>query len=525
MDDTRFDALTRRHVGLAAGGLFASFLGLLRLEDAEADRKKRRRRRRRREKRRRRRHHDQPCQGVACGAARPDIVLINVDDMRESDFIALTRTRALLKQQGASFPNYFITTPLCGPSRASLFRGQYVHNHGVQKNNGANGGWKAWHNTGTDQDTVATWLRAAQYRTAHIGKHMNGYGSANSVVGPGWSEWIVPMPVSFFNYDLNVNGTTEPHGNAAADYLTDVMAAKAESVIASTPAGTPIFLYFAPKAPHGPATPAPRHVGAFASHQLDESGSFNEADMSDKPDYMQRPPLTAQQVTDLERRERDRLESLLSVDEAIERIVTALQAANRLPNTYIFFITDNGYLLGQHRHSGKLVPYEEAIRMSMLVRGPRVAAGSTNPAMVANIDLAPTFAALAGATTPGFVDGRSIVNTLTGGDSGRSAMLIEIFSAEEDDPEEADALLPEALVAAPARRRAIRTADWLYGEYGKPATEFELYDLHTDLVQMESQHENPARAETMADLSAWLGTLANCAGAACRSAENSPAGS
>jgi arylsulfatase A-like enzyme len=515
MDDTSFDSLTRRHVGLAAGGILASLLGLSTQDEAEADKKKRRRRRRRRAKRRRRRNRNRSNQ-------RPNIVLINVDDMRQSDYRALTRTRALLQQQGASYPNYFLTTPLCGPSRASLFRGQFAHNHGVLKNNGANGGWNAYHNAGVDQDTMATWLQAAQYRTAHIGKHINGYRSSNGAVGPGWSEWIVPVPVNFFDYDLNVNGTLEPHGNAARDYLTDVMATKAEAFIASTPATTPLFLYFAPKAPHGPATPAPRHEGAFAGHQLAETGSFNEADMSDKPAYMQRPLLTDEQIRDLERRERDRLESLLSVDEAIERIVNALQSANRLQNTYIFFTTDNGYLLGQHRHSGKAVPYEEAIGMSMLVRGPGVSAGSTNDAMVANIDLAPTFAELAGATTPGFVDGRSLVSTLRGGDTGRSAMLIEIFSGQEDDPEEADDVLAAAAVAAPSRRRAIRTADWLYGEYGSPASEFELYNLHADPEQLESQHGNPDLAATMAGLSDWLHTLVNCTGNACRSAEDVP---
>jgi arylsulfatase A-like enzyme len=392
----------------------------------------------------------------------------------------------------------------------------------VLKNSGANGGWNAYHNTGVDQDTVATWLQAAQYRTAHIGKHINGYRSSNGAVGPGWSEWIVPVPVNFFDYDLNVNGTLEPHGSAARDYLTDVMATKAEAFIASTPATTPLFLYFAPKAPHGPATPAPRHEGAFAGHQLDESGSFNEADMPDKPAYMQRPLLTAEQIRDLERRERDRLESLLSVDEAIERIVNALQTANRLQNIYIFFTTDNGYLLGQHRHSGKSVPYEEAIRMSMLVRGPGIAAGSTNDAMVANIDLAPTFAELAGATTPGFVDGRSVASTFRGGDTGRSAMLIEMFSGAEADPEEDDDVLAAAAVAAPSRRRAIRTADWLYGEYGNPATEFELYDLHADPAQLESQHADPTQADTIAGLSAWLHSLVNCSGGTCRNAENAP---
>ena len=533
MDSLRFVEWTRRRLGLAAGGSLASLLALLAADETDAKNKNRRKRKRRRKRRERRRNNNQnpnpnpPCVGDACPDL-PDIILINVDDMREDDYLALTRTRALLQAQGVSYPNYFLSTPLCAPSRASLLRGQYTHNHGVKRNDGPEGGWGAFNGSGAEQNTIATWLRGANpaYRTAIVGKYLNGYRSARNNIAPGWTDWVVPVPVSFYDYTLNVNGASEQYGSRNGDYLTDVMRDKAVGIINSTPAETPLFIYFAPKAPHGPATPARRHQGDFANQTLDQSGSFNEADMSDKPAYMQRPPLDATEIANLEQTNRNRLESLLAVDEAIEAIVEALQQAGRLERAYIFFVTDNGYLLGEHRRTAKQVPYEESIRMSMLVRGPGVRSGAVNEALVGNIDLAPTIAALAGVTPPGFVDGRSLVPTFDGADSGRQAFLIAAFSGQESDPEELEAEI--GLERVLARQggvtpyRAIRTAERSYVEYRNAAQERELYDLERDPFQLESQHADPDTASERATLSAWLATLENCSGQGCRDAENAP---
>jgi N-acetylglucosamine-6-sulfatase len=529
MDDSLFDAWTRRHFGLAAGGSLATLLGLLRLDetDAKNKKKKRRRKRKRKQKRREKRRNDNDNPPVD----HPNFLVIYVDDMREDDYLALPLTRELLEDQGAKYPNYFMTTPLCAPSRASFFRGQYAHNTGVRNNQD---GYPALN--AIDESTIATWLRGANpaYRTAHVGKHINGYNHAQNRVGPGWTDWVVPVPVAFYKYDLNVNGNTEPHGERNRDYLTDVLRDKALNIITTPPAETPLFLYFAPKAPHGPSTPARRHEGDVADAVLDRPPSFNEEApeerMEDKPEYMQRPPLTPADITALERSNRLRLESLLSVDEAIEDIVNALDAAGRLDETYIFFVTDNGYLLGEHRRSAKNVPYEEAIRMSMLVRGPGVQQG-TNSAFVANIDLAPTIADLAGVTPPSYVDGRSIVETFDGSGNGREAMLIEIFPpprGAQADPEETpeeigvEARLLEVQAELDTARRAIRTADWLYVEIAGTTAERELYDLNDDPFQERSLHDDPEQSGQIQELSAWLATLSNCAAAGCRDAEDSP---
>ena len=526
MESSRFDAWTRRRFGWASGSVLASLLGVLAADDADAadkDRRQRRRRRKRRQRRRRRNQNPNPNP-----TDHPDVLVIYVDDMREDDFLALPRTKALIAGEGATYPNYFMTTPLCGPSRASFFRGQYAHNTGVRANNGVNGGWTAFNRI--NEDTIATWLRDAEpsYHTAHVGKHINGYGAARGQIGPigpGWTDWIVPEPVAFYDYTLNVNGVSEPHGDRARDYLTDVMADKAIAIIASTPAETPLFLYFAPKAPHGPSTSANRHEGDFADAELDtDKPSFNEADISDKPAYMQRDPLSQADINALERSNRLRLESLLAVDEAIEDLVHALDQAGRLEQTYIFFVTDNGYHLGEHRRTAKNVPYEEVIRMSMLLRGPGVRRG-VNEAMVANIDLAPTIAALAGVEPPGFVDGRSLVPTFAGSGNDRQAILLEMFPpTQQVDPEEeeipAEARLLAEQAEPPSTRRAIRTDDWTYVEHG--TGERELYDLRDDPFQLESRHADPAFADEIDDLSAWLATLVDCDGDACRDAEDGP---
>ena len=481
------------------------------------------------------------CGGQRCPDQPPDLVLITTDDMNASDFAALPRTHALLAEQGTTFPNYFLTSPSCSPSRVNVLRGQYAHNSGVRSNRGEFGGWKAFTESGASQSTIATWLHDAGYRTAHIGKHLNGYSrAAGNDLRPGWDEWVVPMPVDYFDYTLSLGATTEEHGHAPEDYLTDVLAAKAAAFITSTPADQPLFLYFTPKAPHLPSVPAPRHAGAFANHSLDTAGAFNEADLSDKPQALQREPLTTDEIAALEQQERGRLESLLAVDEAVAGILAALQEAGRLAAAYIVFTSDNGWLMGQHRYVGKGVPYEEAIRVPMLVRGPGVPAGVTNPSLVANIDLAPTFADLASVPAPDFVDGRSLTEAFAGGASGREALLIEIFGSGEaarptkqgkekatkKDRKANDSAADSAADAGEEDARdpfrAIRTADWLYVEYGIPVTGSEMYDLQADPNEMTNLAGDPTHAATETDLAAWLATLVDCAADTCRQAENAP---
>jgi N-acetylglucosamine-6-sulfatase len=189
------------------------------------------------------------------------------------------------------------------------------------------------------------------------------------------------------------------------------------------------------------------------------------------------------------------------VDESIERIIGALSARGELENTYIFFTSDNGYHLGQHRiPRGKNTLYEESARVPGIVRGPGVPAGLIREHFVLNIDFAPTFAELAGGSSPEFVDGRSLVPLL------RSAVLpMEQWRQ--------DVLLEVTANTGELTSRALRTRDLVYFEYG--TGHVALYDLREDPYQVRSLHEavDPSMIEP---LSARLSALATCAGRSCR---------
>lgn len=449
----------------------------------------------------------------------PNIVLILVDDMRATDYQALPKTKELLGSRGVTFENFFVTTPVCCPSRSSILLGQYVHNHNVRRNSGPTGGWETFHEQKHERRTIALALQDEGYRTALVGKYMNGYGRDERKVPIGWDRWYATTDTDYYNYELNENGKLVAYGDKNRHYATDVLAGKAKTFITSTPSVDPLFLYFTPKAPHGPSTVANRHQAQAKRFRLEKDPeSFNEPDISDKPSYMQGPKLTARQVKELEALEKKRLGSLLAVDDAVEGIVETLQAEGRLDNTYIVFASDNGFLMGQHRRSGKAVPYEEAIRIPMIVAGPTIANGATSDAIVANIDLAPTFADLAGIEPGAGVDGRSVVPSLDGGGSTRDAILIEGFGGGDDEGRagvDADAAPIEAK-AAPSYA-AIRTMNRLYVEY--TSGEKELYDLDTDRDQVDNYADEASDAE-LQELSGQLQALKSCQGESCRTADS-----
>lgn len=438
----------------------------------------------------------------------PNIVFILTNDQDVESLAHMPRLQELLVQQGTTFRNMFVTYPLCCPSRVSFLTGQYPHNHGNLRNEPPLGGWEKFRNAGQEQSTLATWLHAAGYRNALFGQYIPGYRDAIHLP-PGWEEWHAFLRANYFNYTLSANGRLERYGDAPAHYSTDVLAEQVIAFIEQAEANDeqPFFIYFAPFAPHGddvpngPATPAPRHADAFAGATAPRSPSFNEADVGDKPPPVARLPLlTPEQIRAIDHEHRTRLQSLLAVDEAIDRIIQALAERDELENTYIFFTSDNGYHLGQHRMpNGKDTPYEEDIRVPLVVRGPGVPRGVSLDHLVLNIDFAPTLAELAGATAAELIDGRTFAPLLRPdpprGESWRRDFLVEIYRP------------------IGVEIRALRTQEWVYVEYSPGARE--LYDLRADPYQLESLHR-VAPAAQLAELSARLRQLAICARDSCR---------
>src|SRR5919106_6833688 len=217
--------------------------------------------------------------------------------------------------------------------------------------------------------------------------------------------------------------------------------------------------------------------------------SSSGGDASDKPAFIrQLPSLNQDQIAYLEYEYRKRIASLQAIDDMVESIVATLRDTGQLDNTYVIYSSDNGFHLGQHRLiAGKDTPYDEDIRVPMVMRGPGVPAGSRIEALVGNVDLAPTIAEIAAAETPDFVDGRSFVPLLQDPDQPwREAFLIERRRLEEQLVRQSKdtGLTPDELDQT-AVFNGIRTPDSIYVEYG--TGERELYDLLADPFQLDNR--------------------------------------
>jgi arylsulfatase A-like enzyme len=385
----------------------------------------------------------------------------------------------------------------------------------------------------------------------YVGKYLNGYpgNAGRTFVPPGWSEWysaVAGNPYDEYGYTLNENGKLVSYGNTPSDYGTDVYARKTVDFIQRTSKeGMPFFVHFSVYAPHSPYTPANRHKEMFADAKVPQTLNFNETDVSDKPEYIRtRQSLNAQDVNRLNQDYRLRLQSLQAVDEAIGAFVDALKAAGKLENTYLFFMGDNGYHMGNHRlMTGKIAPYEEDIRVPMIVRGPGVPAGKTIDLLTGNVDLAPTWAEIASARADSFVDGRSLVplwsSSLPQTGAWRQVFLLENgevenrrYSPDAYAAKEIDPLTLEPIELNPDQQpgrqsqpvpsfRGLRTKDYTYIEYA--TGEKELYDLIKDPQQLQNAISIADRA-LLRQLAARVDEMRRCAANTCRAIESAPLG-
>lgn len=456
----------------------------------------------------------------------PNVVVIMTDDQTLESMRVMTRTNALLTDQGTTFSQFVTSFPLCCPSRATFLTGQYAFNHGVIDNIGADGGYYSLDN----RNTLAVWMQRAGYTTSFVGHYLYRYGTRERTeVPPGWDRWfstIDPSTFHYFGYDVNDNGEVRHVGTATDDYQTDVMADRAVDEIGRLAAGRrPFFLNLwtlaphvaepehSPTAPDLQAVPAPRHQDTFDQEwwTAEEAPSFDEEDVSDKPGFVQRNArmLPVTQIATQAHYQRA-LESLLAVDEAVDRVVTALDDAGVLDRTVIIFTSDNGLLQGEHRiRDAKTVPYEEAIHVPLVIRGPGFPAGATAPQLTANIDLAPTILDIAGVSGSLEEDGRSL---LAYADAAPPADDRAIYIQNGD--EEQGAAIPHW--------DGVRVPGYTYVEY-EPGPR-ELYDLTTDPWQLDNVAGDPAYAEVRRTLADLTEQLRACQGDACREPRFQPSG-
>jgi len=442
----------------------------------------------------------------------PNFVFVMTDDLDERSMRELPGIRQVMGSNGTTFQNAYVTYSLCCPSRATILRGQYAHNHGVRDNALPEGGEKKFRELDLDQSTIATWLDnddgtfgPNKYQTKLIGKYMNSYTSL-FYVPPGWDEWYALKQGGGASYeDVNEDGQPTTLGGHHSAY---VFADKASDFIRRSSASPdPFFLMVNSIAPHTPPEVDPRYEDRFATTPLPPSDNFNEKDVSDKPEWVRSQGLHSQTaINRMEREYRNRLRSMLSVEDLLRQIIATLQKTGELDNTYIFFTSDNGYHLGNHRlWMGKRAPYEEDIGVPLMVRGPGVPAGAVRQELVLNNDFAPTIADLAGASIPAFVDGRSFAPLLTGSEpyTSRSAFLEEGWLTADSNTQ-------------PPTHKGVHTQDHMFVEYD--TGEHELYDLNTDPFQLKSipQAQNPPLYST---LQSRLDALRACTRAVCRANE------
>ncbi len=475
-------------------------------------------------------------------SAKPNVILFVTDDQTLRDMLALPRTQLLVGGSGTTFERAYVSFPLCCPSRITVQTGQHAHNHKILGNTPPAGGYELF--KPREGNSLPVWLQDAGYRTVHIGKMPNGFGTDPTYVPAGWGPF--PLKGEFYGFagpqsaytgfTLDENGIPRTYGQD--EYQTDVYAAKASKAIddhATLFPNSPLYMQVMFFAPHDPNTAAIRHQGYFAFQPFPTDRSYDEKDVRDKPPWVRRIKRFGGGLrSKITTRYRGRLESLLAVDEAINSIMNTLLAKGMLDNTYVVFTSDNGFMQGQHRlHQGKFAPYEPSAQVPLMIRGPGITPGGVSSELVSNVDLTATILEITGGT-PGLVqDGRSflpyardtslrttrpilletgppgaIAEIASGARGSRRAKISRFVKNLDLD---ATAQIARAITAP--RYRAIRTSRYLLVKYGDGGRE--LYDTLKDPLQIESVYEDKRYVNVRKFLIKKLAALQPCIGTGC----------
>jgi N-acetylglucosamine-6-sulfatase len=338
----------------------------------------------------------------AVPADQPNVLIIVTDDQHVGTLESMPFTSTM----GRRFDNAFVPFSVCCPSRASILTGNNAHTHGVWGNRLPIGGAARF----DDSSTLATWLDGAGYETGLFGKYLNRYGEdvPGTYVPPGWDRWLATSSGgSYFDWAVSDQGVVR----SQSGYQTTYYAQLAADFIENANPSTPVFTYYAPPAPHVPHEPEAMYQGSFDGIAPWRPPSYNEADVSDKPPFLaNRARLTAAQRDATDTAYQEHFETMQSVDDSVELLVDTLAETGRLDTTMIFYLSDNGYLFGEHRWVGKNTPYDGTTRVPFLIRYDPLGLSGVDDRIVLNIDIAPTIAEITGVPAPR-MDGMSLVPT------------------------------------------------------------------------------------------------------------------
>ncbi|MGH2682804.1 MAG: sulfatase family protein [Actinomycetota bacterium] len=414
------------------------------------------------------------------GGTLPNVLVIMTDDQRADGTLdVMPATQRWFGEGGTRFPNTYATTPLCCPSRATLFSGRYAHNHGVTDN--------AQAGNLNHAETLQAYLQAVGYRTGIFGKFLNLWNV--KVSPPLFNDWAT-FKGGYFGKPFNINGTLR----RTEGYSTRFIARRAVRFLRKSEQrdSRPWLMFVTPFAPHVPARAEPAYTDAPVA-EWEGNPSVREVDRSDKPSIVQEAEASPDSV---QRRRARQLRTLMSVDDLVSTLAAELRRLGEEDGTLAFFLSDNGLMWGDHGTTGKSLPYSASIEIPLLVRWPGTfPAGAVDDRLATTVDIAPTILHAAGLpTVPGQVDGRSLL-----------------------EPWDRDRVLTESWVIpwASLRTRSYQYTEW-YNVDGN-LTFREYYDLEADPWQLtnllgDGVPANDPPADLLASLSADLARDRLCAG-------------
>lgn len=387
---------------------------------------------------------------------KPNILLVVADDQPLRTMETMPITRAWMGETGVRYPHAYATTPVCCPSRTTLMTGRYAHNHGVTTN-GQQGVVNLDHDA-----TIQRVLGDNGYRTAAFGKYLNAWDVYEPP--PHFDEWaIIPKSAkAYFGGIWNTQGEVTRVGTYGTTYVGD----RATDFIERT-TEEPWFMYLAPPAPHPPFEPESRYLDLKVSKWNGDPSNFDRR-TGDMPWYVQR---ANKSVAEGKQTRRQQLVTLRSLDDVMGDLRETLELTGELENTVVIYISDNGYLWGQHGLIKKFVPYVESVRIPAFISWPAGLPVGKDGRIVGTIDITPTILDAAGLAQDELpVDGRSLLD-----DSwSRREILIEAWKDSPYIPAWSGLISP---------RRSYVT----YYEENNFIAEFkEYYDLRDDPFQMSN---------------------------------------
>jgi N-acetylglucosamine-6-sulfatase len=424
---------------------------------------------------------------------RPNVLLMVSDDQAWSDFSRdlMPSVFGDLVDQGVLFKRAYVNTPLCCPSRAQMLTGLYEHHTGVDANA-----------VPLERPTIVQALHDSGYRTMLAGKYLNSWESCGP--RPEFDRWDCvgapePSTYSMVNPWINEDGTWHQFQG----YQTDILADKVVDFVESTPAEQPFFAIYAPTTPHMPADD-PRYDDMPVTPP--RGPSFDQDTLTtDSPLYARRGPLSPESISTSDHRFTRMSHSVRALDDAVGHILDRL--GDRSRDTLIIYLSDNGFLFGEHRRFGKTDAYEESVRVPMVVRYPAMLSpdgAHTSQALVSNVDITPTIAALAG--IPWSADGRSLTSLLDGSAASvRSALLIEHCQGATSGSVPCSGISFFARQTRAAAFEGVVTSQYKYVRY--ESGERELFDLKSDPAELFNLIGTSGAASTVTSMKAKLADL------------------